>query len=105
VTPQGGRRWHVSKTSLVSTLDARLHTGELHFAAALQEAGAMREELKDFRRHIGAAGRYSYEARVGKHDDLVLAVAIAVWWAVRPPPPTAVFGFYSSTGITLVDPQ
>jgi hypothetical protein len=71
VTAQGTRRWHVSKTSLISTLDARLHTGELRFAASLHEASALAEELKDFRRHVSVAGRYSYEARVGKNDDLV----------------------------------
>jgi len=76
--------WHVPKQTLISTLDARLHTGELRFAAELTAAGAMADELKDFQRKIGLAGRYSYEARVGKHDDLVLAVAIALWAAVRP---------------------
>jgi len=94
-TPHGMRGWHVSKQILISTLDARLHTGELRFAAELLEAGAMREELKDFRRKVSAAGRYAYEARVGKHDDLVLAVAIALWAVVgRPKPPTAAFGTY-----------
>lgn len=90
VTCAGLNRWHVAKGVLISTLDARLHTGDLKFAAALQEAEAMREELKDFRRKVSVAGRYTFEARVGKHDDLVLAVAIALWWAVRPPPLTAV---------------
>jgi hypothetical protein len=47
----------VSKSVLISTVDAMLHTGELRFAAALTEAGAMRDELLDFRRHLGAAGR------------------------------------------------
>jgi hypothetical protein len=93
-TAQGGRRWHVSKTALISTLDARLHTGELRFAAALQEAGAMKDELQNFSRHVSASGRYSYAARATAHDDLVLAVAIGVWWAVRPPPPQAVSGRY-----------
>ena len=84
----GNNRHHVAKGILISTLDARLHTGELKFASDLREAETMRDELKDFRRKVSVAGRYSYEARVGKHDDLVLAVAIALWWAVRPPPPT-----------------
>jgi hypothetical protein len=70
---------------LISTLDARLHTGELKFAAELGEAGAMQDELKDLRRKVSVAGRYSYEARVGKHDDLVLAVAIGLWSLVRRP--------------------
>lgn len=83
----GRNRHHVAKGILISTLDARLHTGELRFAAELTEAGAMAEELKDFRRKVSTAGRYSYDARTGKHDDLVLAAALALWWAVRPGPP------------------
>src|SRR5262249_43243486 len=79
----GSRRWTVPKSVLVSLLDAKLHTGELRFAQDLREAPAMQEELKDFRRHVSEAGRYSFSAREGKHDDLVLAVAIAVWRAAR----------------------
>jgi hypothetical protein len=90
-----GHGWHVAKSILISTLDARLHTGELRFAAELSEAGTMADELKDFRRKVSAAGRYSFEARVGKHDDLVLAVALALWSCVgKPKPSTAAFGIY-----------
>jgi hypothetical protein len=88
--------WHVSKQILISTLDARLHTGELRFAKELLEAGTMQEELKDFRRKVSVAGRYTFEARVGKHDDLVLAVAIGLWAIVgRPVMPPPQFGAYS----------
>ncbi len=83
----GARRYHVPKSMLVSTLDARLHTGELRFAAELQDADAMAEELKDFRRKVSVAGRYSYDARMGKHDDLVLAVALALWVVTAKPKP------------------
>jgi len=68
---------------LISTVDARLNTGELRFAAALRDAPSLRDELLDFRRHLSDAGRATYQARAGKHDDLVLAVAIACWWASR----------------------
>jgi hypothetical protein len=78
-------RWHVSKSILISTVDALLHVGELRFAAALTEAGAMRDELLDFRRHLSSAGHATYQARTGKHDDLVLAVAIGCWWLRKPP--------------------
>lgn len=92
------RRWHVAKSLLISGLDARLHCGELRFAAELTEAGAMAEELKDFRRRVSAAGRYTFEARVGRHDDLVLAVAIGLWALVgRPKPQLPVFSTWSST--------
>jgi hypothetical protein len=93
---QGARGWHVAKQILISTLDARLHLGELRFAKELHEAGAMEGELKDFRRKVSAAGRYQYEARVGKHDDLVLAVAIGLWAIVgRPQQTPPRFGSYS----------
>lgn len=91
----GNRRWHVPKGILISALDARLHTGELRFACDLPEASTMAEELKDFRRHVSAAGRFSYEARTGKHDDLVLAVALALWNFVgRPKEAHARVGHY-----------
>jgi hypothetical protein len=77
------RRWSVAKSLLISGVDAALHAGELRFAAELGEAHALASELKDFRRILTAAGRATFQARVGKHDDLVLAVAIALWWAVE----------------------
>lgn len=93
VSRAGNRRWHVPKGILISMLDARLHTGELRFAADLAASSAMAEELKDFRRKVSAAGRFSYEARVGQHDDLVLAVAIGLWTIVgRPKPAPMAFG-------------
>jgi hypothetical protein len=79
-TKTGTRRWSVAKSLLISGVDAALHAGELRFADELREREALREELKDFRRHVTAAGRATYQAHTGKHDDLVLAVAIALWW-------------------------
>jgi hypothetical protein len=90
--------WHVPKATLISILDARLHLNELRFAVELLEAGAMKEELRDFKRKVSAAGRFQYEARVGRHDDLVLAVAIALWCCVgRPVMPAPQFGTWGST--------
>lgn len=78
-------RYHVPKGVLISTLDARLALGELRFAATMNEAGALADELKDFQRKVSSAGRTSFEARVGKHDDLVLAVALGLWSFVGQP--------------------
>jgi len=82
----GFNRWSVAKTILVSKLDAALHTGLLRIAKELREAGPLKEELANFQRSVSAAGRQTYSARVGMHDDLVLATALAVWWATRPSP-------------------
>lgn len=81
VSQHDARTWHVPKGVLISGLDARLHTGELKIAAGLSDAGALAEELKDFQRKVRDAGRATYAARTGAHDDLVLAVALALWWA------------------------
>lgn len=80
-TQHGGKCWHVPKGMLISNLEARLHTGELRIAAGLAEANGLHEELKDFKRKVSEAGRVTFNARSGAHDDLVLAVAIAAWFA------------------------
>lgn len=79
-TPDG---WRVSKLLLVSRLQAMLHAGELRIAKALPEAQALVKELQDFRVSYTETGYASFGARVGAHDDLVLALAIAVWAAER----------------------
>jgi len=74
----GHHKWSVPKTELISNLDALLHTGMLKIAAELHQAPVLAEELKDFRRHVSDAGRNTYGARVGAHDDLVLSLALAL---------------------------
>ena len=45
-------------------------------------AGEFMGELQAFRVRLTAKGRDTYAARSGKHDDLVIAVALAVWGGV-----------------------
>jgi hypothetical protein len=61
----------------------RLATGELRFAADLAEAGALRSELTDFRRHLSASGNATWSARATAHDDIVMALALCVFWATH----------------------
>ena len=77
--------WRVSKLALVSRLQALLHSGELKIAKSLPEAPALAAELQDFRATISESGNASFGARSGRHDDLVLALAVAAWWAARGP--------------------
>jgi hypothetical protein len=51
-----------------------------YLAAGLRYAAAMVGELQAFRRQVTEAGRTAYGAETGAHDDLVIAVALAVWW-------------------------
>jgi hypothetical protein len=80
---QDGDSWHVPKSYLISNMESRIHSKELQVALELREAGPLKEELCDFERHVSDSGRTSWGARVGKHDDIVLAVSLATWWAVR----------------------
>jgi hypothetical protein len=84
-TQHGGNTWHVPKGLLISNIEAHSHSGELRIAAAANDAAALKEELKDFKRKISEAGRTTYAARVGAHDDLVLSVAITLWMATQGP--------------------
>ena len=82
------RDYRVPKILLVSRLQAALHAGELKFAAGLAEEGAFRQELSEFRMRHTEAGRMVFGAREGRHDDLVLALAIGLWraqWRSRGP--------------------
>jgi hypothetical protein len=71
----------VPKLNLVSRLQALLHEGRLKIHSELDEAATLVQELQDFRMEFTAAGHLTFNARSGKHDDLVLALAIAVWRA------------------------
>src|SRR6266699_1191723 len=76
-----GMTCSVPKLTLVSRLQALLHEGRLKIQRELDEAETLVRELRDFRAEFTAAGHLTFNARCGKHDDLVLALAIAVWRA------------------------
>ena len=81
----GGGRYRVPKRDLVAALEVPFHTGELKIAEGLELWPKLREELLNFRRKINLATAHdSYEHwRETDHDDLVLATALACWWARR----------------------
>jgi hypothetical protein len=74
-----GKQWRVPKMQLVSGVQALLHEGRLHIQKELPEAANLVKELQDFRVGFTATGHMTFNAREGKHDDLVLALALAIW--------------------------
>src|SRR5262249_1702531 len=76
-----GPCWRVPKLILVSRVQALLHDGRLKIHKALPDAPALVAELQDFRCEVSDNGHWMFNARSGKHDDLVLALAIALWRA------------------------
>jgi hypothetical protein len=80
-TRVGERSWRVAKILLVSRLQAVLNTGDLRLSPALAELRALKQELSEFRMRYTPAGGAVFGAREGRHDDLVLALALALWRA------------------------
>lgn len=87
--------WSVPKRELVGIVQVLLQTRRLRIPSALPEATTLTHELQAFRAHISAGGHDSYGAGAtpddwrggGPHDDMVLATALAVWYAERVPKP------------------
>lgn len=82
--------WSVPKGELVSKLQALLHSGDLRIAASLPDAAVLARELQDFRVRFTDSGNATFNAREGAHDDLVLALALAVFGLSRPEPAESV---------------
>jgi hypothetical protein len=72
---------HAPKIALISRVQAMLHEGRLKIQKDLPEAKTLIGELMDFRVQYTAGGHLTFNAREGRHDDLVLALAIACYRA------------------------
>lgn len=83
VTQDGGVT-RVPKRNLVSTVQVYLQSGRLKIAGKLFEAETLARELQNFQVKINDNAHDSYGAwREGTHDDLVLAVSLALWTATE----------------------
>ena len=70
-----GEHWHVPRTDLLDGVRMLLERGELKISKTMRESGTLVRELLSMR--SGVANLH------GQHDDLVLAVALACWQAMR----------------------
>ncbi|MHB8611196.1 MAG: hypothetical protein ACYDAL_02045 [Candidatus Dormibacteraceae bacterium] len=73
----------VPKRDLVTALEVVLEGRRLHTHPHIALAEDLRAELQAFEVNLSARGHDSYEAARGKHDDLVMALCLAVWWGSR----------------------
>ncbi len=73
--------WHVAKIQLCSVIKALLSTGRLVVLPGVPERGTLIQELQNFQIKITEAKNETFEARQGKHDDMVLSVALGCWAA------------------------
>lgn len=74
--------YHVPKIDIVSALNVAFNSKRLKIANGLPLAPILVQEAQTFMMKKTKAGNDTYEAlREGDHDDLVLSVGMAVWWA------------------------
>ncbi len=79
-----GGAWRVPKKELVRSLAVALECGRLRVAKGIPDAAALMRELTAFTATIGDGGHIRFAGRA-EHDDLVVAVALAVWWGDAAP--------------------
>jgi hypothetical protein len=80
-----GDDYRVPKRDLAGVVAVLLQTERLKIASGMELADVLVRELTSFRVKVSASGHDSYgngtEWRDAEHDDLVLAVALALWLA------------------------
>jgi hypothetical protein len=74
--------WHVPKAELVTSLLVAFQCKRLKIRRRLPDTTVLVQELLNYRTKITDAGNEVFEAR-RDHDDLVVALALAVWYAER----------------------
>jgi hypothetical protein len=84
-----GNSWRVPKRDLVACLQVLLQNGRLKVSKKLKLEPVLSREMLNFKVKIDPKTAHdSYSSwREGDHDDLVLAVALASWYAEHGPKP------------------
>ena len=87
------RRWTLSKNELVERIAAELDNNSLRIAG-IGDWEVLHQELSTMERTVRPSGSTFYSAPPGKHDALVMALALCVFGcrtlgrqALRPPRP------------------
>lgn len=81
--------WHVPKRDLIMNFMVTLQQRRFRVAAGIKDAEVLFKEGQNFQWKVSKAGNDLYGAwREGQHDDLLLSVAIAVWWGEKWAPRT-----------------
>jgi hypothetical protein len=74
-----GVNFNVAKVELISPLLVAFQSQRIKAATALPDWKLLKKELQNYRTKTTAAANDLFNAREGEHDDLVLALALAVW--------------------------
>ena len=76
------QRWTLSKSELIETIAAEMSGNSLRIAR-MGDWEVLQAELQAMERIVRTSGSASYSAPPGKHDDLVMALSLAVFGCRR----------------------
>ena len=83
VTPSADGGFHVPKKDIAGALQSMFGLRKIQVAPRLALVPEFLKEMERFSIKTTKAGNVTYEAwRENDHDDLVLSVGLAVWWAL-----------------------
>jgi len=84
-TTHKGLNYNVPKVDLVTSVQLLVQDGRLRIPPVLPEAATLTQELLNFRYKLNPQTAHeSFGAwREREHDDMVLSVALAVWWGTH----------------------
>jgi hypothetical protein len=72
--------YHLGKARLIGKFLAAFDSGRVHINPNLPIYPQLERELISYRAEISSQGNAKFEAPPGEHDDLLFALALAVWW-------------------------
>jgi hypothetical protein len=76
----------VPKVDLVTSLETVLQSRRLEVVPDCPLQPELAAELSAFDFALSARGHATFDAQSGSHDDLVMALCLAVWWLAKPDP-------------------
>jgi hypothetical protein len=75
-----GAEFHVGKARLIGKFLGAFDAGKVHVNPNMPIWSQVENEMLSFRAEMSAQGRVKMEAQQGEHDDMLLALAMAVWY-------------------------
>ncbi len=77
------RGYTIPKRDLVEAFQVVLQTGRIKWTKELEAYDEFMREMETFKVKLKKTGHESFEGDVDIHDDLVMATAMAVWYATQ----------------------
>jgi hypothetical protein len=77
---QQGSVFHVGKARLIGTFLGAFDGGKVQVNPNMPIWPQLEKEMLSYRAEISAQGRAKFEAEEGEHDDMIFALAQAIWF-------------------------